>query len=223
MKNNTCKRGIIFDMDGTLWDSAENVALSWNLAIDRSGMLKRSLTKKDIQSVMGKTMDQIADILFAELDKEARMRLLLECCRMENDYLRENGGELYDGVEDTLKKLKKDYPLFIVSNCQKGYIEAFLDYYGLWDYITDMECYGNNLSPKGDNIRLVADRNGLEQAVYVGDIQGDYDASRQAGVGFIHAAYGFGTIDEAVPKISRFSELTDIKIFSYGCKRLHKH
>lgn len=213
MKNNICKRGIIFDMDGTLWDSAENVALSWNLAIEKSGMRQKSLTREDIQNVMGKTMDQIADILFAELGKEARMRLLTECCRMENDYLRANGGELYDGVEDTWKELKKDYLLFIVSNCQKGYIEAFLDHYRLWDYITDIECYGNTLKQKGDNIRLVAERNGLDQAVYVGDIQGDYDASRQAGVGFIHAAYGFGTIDGEVPRISRFSELTEINIF----------
>lgn len=213
MKNNTCKQGIIFDMDGTLWDSAENVAISWNLALEKSGKMKRSLTKEDIQSVMGKTMDQIADLLFAGLDLENRRMLLKECCSMENEYLREHGGELYDGVEETLKELKKKYLLFIVSNCQKGYIEAFLDYYRMWDYFTDIECYGNTRKQKGDNIRLVADRNGLEQAVYVGDIQGDYDASRQAGVGFIHAAYGFGTIDAKTLRISRFAELTDITIF----------
>ena len=33
------KRGIIFDMDGTLWDSAENVAKSWNVAIRQYGVL----------------------------------------------------------------------------------------------------------------------------------------------------------------------------------------
>ena len=40
---------------------------------------------------------------------------------------------------------------------------------------------------KGENIRKVAERNHLTKAVYVGDIQGDYDASMQAGVEFIHA------------------------------------
>ena len=89
------KKGIIFDMDGTLWDSAANVAESWNLAIKQNGSVDKKLTEQDIQGVMGKTMDVIADILFPELEKEARMKLLDQCCSMENDYLREHGGVLY--------------------------------------------------------------------------------------------------------------------------------
>lgn len=201
------KTGIIFDMDGTLWDSAENVAKSWNEAIVKSGLLKKELTTADIQGVMGKTMDVIADILFPELTKEMRMSLLEKCCQEENDYLREHGGILYPGVAETLAELKKQYGLYIVSNCQKGYIEAFLDHYKLWDYFSDIECYGNNLLQKGENIRLLATRNGLKKAVYVGDIQADYEASKQAGVGFIHAGYGFGTIDDTVPELLTFEEL----------------
>ena len=204
------KRGIIFAMDGTLWDSAANVAASWNLAIRQEGLLDKELTEQDIQGVMGKTMDVIADILFPELGKEARMNLLSLCCSMENDYLREHGGVLYPQLEDTLSALKEKYPLYIVSNCQSGYIEAFLSHYGFGHYFEDIECYGNNLKQKGENIRLLADRNGLTEAVYVGDIQGDYDASCQAGVGFIHAAYGFGKINAAVPEIHTFAGLTHV-------------
>ena len=47
-------------------------------------------------------------------------------------------------------------------------------------------------------------------AVYVGDIQGDYDASMDAGVKFIHAAYGFGTIEDKVPEIHKFCELENV-------------
>ena len=137
------------------------------------------------------------------------MKLLDRCCSMENDYLREHGGVLYPKLEETLSALKEKYPLYIVSNCQSGYIEAFLDHYGFRKYFEDIECYGNNLKQKGDNIRLLADRNGLTEAVYVGDIQGDYDASCHAGVGFIHAAYGFGTIAADVPEIHTFEELTE--------------
>lgn len=212
-EGNRMKKGIIFDMDGTLWDSAENVAKSWNLAIQKSGVLDKTLTTADIQGVMGKTMDAIADILFSELAKETRMRLLEECCAMENDYLREHGGMLYNGVKETLSALRaRDYHLSIVSNCQAGYIEAFLDYYKLWDAIDDKQCYGDNLRQKGENIRLVVERNHLDAAVYVGDIQGDYDASCQAGVDFIHAAYGFGTIDAEVPAIHSFDELAEMDI-----------
>ena len=201
------KKGIIFDMDGTLWDSADNVAVSWNIAIEKFGYKREPLTGKDISSVMGKTMDKIAEILFPDMEEEPRKELLACCCEGENEYLRQHGGILYPKIRETMELLKKDYHLYIVSNCQAGYIEAFLDHYGFWNYFKDIECYGNNLRQKGENIRLLAERNGLDEAVYVGDIQGDYDASMHAGVGFIHAAYGFGKIDTEVLKINSFSEL----------------
>lgn len=201
------KQGIIFDMDGTLWDAAENVAKSWNLAMEENGCDREPLTKEDMYSVMGKTMDVIADILFPDLEDTERMLLLKRCCEVENDYLREHGGYLYPGVRQTLARLKERCHLYIVSNCQMGYIEAFLDYYGLHDFIEDTQCYGQNEKPKGENIRILYERNHLDRAVYVGDIQGDYEASCQAGIPFIHAAYGFGTIDAQVPEISSFDEL----------------
>lgn len=204
------KQGIIFDMDGTLWDSAVQVAESWNLAIRESGLLQKTLATEDIQSVMGKTMDVIADILFAELSKEERMELLEQCCGKENEYLREHGGELYPELEETLIELQKKYHLYIVSNCQSGYIEAFLDHYGFGKYFEDIECYGNNLKQKGDNIRLVVERNHLDKAVYVGDIQGDYEASCKAGIGFIHAAYGFGAIEAIVQRIGNLPQLLEV-------------
>lgn len=202
------KTGLIFDMDGTLWDSSENVAASWNEKLRELGYIERpAVTQQDIMRVMGLTMDKIADIIFADFSKEQRMALLDRCCEYENEYLRRHGAVLYPLLGETLHLLRQKYPLFIVSNCQQGYIEAFLDHYPFGDCFTDIECYGNNLKSKGENIALIAARNGLEQAYYIGDIQGDYDAAQQAGVGFIHAAYGFGTINVKVPALKAFSDL----------------
>ena len=204
------KKGIIFDMDGTLWDSAAGVAESWNEAILAYGYERKPLTAGDIQSVMGKTMEDIADILFPVLNVMQRKELLDLCCRLENDYLRRHGGVLYPDIRKTMEKLKVNYHLYIVSNCQAGYIEAFLDYYKFHDLIEDIECYGNNDKPKGENIALLYQRNNLEDAVYVGDIQGDYDASMSAGVRFIHAGYGFGKVEADVPEIQKFSDLIEV-------------
>lgn len=204
------KKGIIFDMDGTLWDSAAEVAESWNETVKRAGYDRKPITVKDIQSVMGKTMDVIARILFPDLEEGERQKLLAQCGEEENDYLRIHGATLYPDIRKTMEQLNKKYHLYIVSNCQSGYIEAFLDYYKLYDLIEDTECYGNNEKSKGENIALLYRRNALDDAVYVGDIQGDYDASMDAGVKFIHAAYGFGTISDTVPEIGTFSELTNV-------------
>lgn len=203
------KKGIIFDMDGTLWDSAEGVASSWTEVVAKEYTPKRVITAEEIQSVMGKTMDKLSEAIFPTLPENERMELLEKCCNYENEYLRLHGGVLYPRLEETLQELQKKYHLYIVSNCQSGYIEAFLEYYGFGKYFDDIECYGNNGLEKGDNIRKVVERNELTEAVYVGDIQGDYDASKKAGIGFIHAAYGFGTVDADVPRIETFSELIE--------------
>lgn len=197
-------------MDGTLWDSAAEVAESWNETVKRAGYDRKPITVKDIQSVMGKTMDVIARILFPDLEEGERQKLLAQCGEEENEYLRIHGATLYPDIRRTMEQLNKKYHLYIVSNCQSGYIEAFLDYYKLYDLIEDTECYGNNEKSKGENIALLYRRNALDDAVYVGDIQGDYDASMDAGVKFIHAAYGFGTISDTVPEIGTFSELTNV-------------
>ncbi len=201
------KKGIIFDMDGTLWDSSENVAKSWDDVVQKEKCGLRRITAEDIQNVMGHTMTEIAEMIFPMLEKQEAIALTDRCCKAENAYLRMHGGVLYPHLEDTLKRLAEQYPLYIVSNCQKGYIEAFLDYYQFWKYIEDIECFGNNSREKAYNIGLVVKRNHLDWAVYVGDIQGDYDASKKAGVNFIHAAYGFGSVKEDVPAIRAFEKL----------------
>ena len=198
---------LIFDMDGTLWDSSVGVARSWTQIIKKEYTGSRNITREDVQSVMGLTMDVIARRLFPELKKKDAEALLKKCTDNENRYLLAHGGRLYPGLVATLDRLKEDYRLFIVSNCQSGYIECFLDHYGLWDRFEDIECYGNNLKKKGANIRLICKRNCIKRAAYIGDIQGDYAAACEAGVGFIHASYGFGTINVWVPAIKSFRGL----------------
>lgn len=211
------KKGIIFDMDGTVWDSSENVAASWTVKVHEAGFTDKTVTREDIQSVMGKPMDVIADTLFTYTKKgKERDELRFACENYENEYLSEHGGILYDNVVETWAELKKaGYHIYIVSNCQAGYIEAFLGYYGIKygtpdDLVEDIECYGNNFLQKDENIRLIAERNKLTKACYVGDIQSDYEATVKAGFPFIHAKYGFGSIDAEVPYIMSFDELTKV-------------
>ena len=211
------KKGIIFDMDGTVWDSSENVAGAWTVKVHEAGFTDKTITGEDIKSVMGKPMDVIADTLFTFTEKgKQRNDLRFACEKYENEFLRKNGGILYENVFETWAKLKEmGYHIYIVSNCQEGYIESFLGFYNIAygspeDLVEDIECYGNNFLQKDENIRLMAERNDLAAACYVGDIQSDYDAAFKAGVPFIHARYGFGTINTEVPYIDSFEELVKV-------------
>lgn len=200
--------GILFDLDGTLWDSSECVVDSWNSVLEKYG--RNTITTQDMQNYMGRTMDAIAKMMLPEETEEDRKKIFDECQDVELDFIRERGGILFNHLEDTWKELAKDYELFIVSNCQIGYIESFLEHYGFEKYIKDTENYGNTGLEKGDNIRLVVERNHLDKAVYVGDIQGDLDSADKAGIPFIHAAYGFGTTNREVPKIHSITELPQV-------------
>lgn len=198
--------GIIFDMDGTLWDSREAIVKCWNGVFEDFG-LERRLTVEELTNYMGLPMDQFAEKVFPGQKYDEVRDIFDQCYARENDYLRENGGILYPGLEDTLKKLQEKFELYIVSNCQSGYIEAFLEHHGLAQYFKDIECYGNNDMQKADNIALVVERNNLKNPVYVGDIQKDADAAKEAGVSFIFASYGFGNVEEYDGIIYNFTDL----------------
>lgn len=196
---------IIFDMDGTLWDSAENVARAWNMAVGRD-----MFTEKDIKGVMGLTMTTIAERLFPNDTAEKRQEFLDRCCECENEYLRAHGGRLFPNTESTLRALAESHRLFIVSNCQEGYIEAFLEFYKLGELFEDTLCWGDNHLEKWENIKLIIERNRLASALYVGDTQGDCDSAYKAGARFAHAAYGFGTADRCDYRLGDISDLLDI-------------
>lgn len=155
-------------------------------------------------------MDVIAENVMPEKSIEERKEIFDRCLQVENEYLEQHGGILYPQLEETLKVLKETYPLYIVSNCQSGYIEAFLKYYKFEKYFDDFECFGNTGKGKAYNQKLVAERNQLDRVIYVGDIQGDYEATMEAGFEFIHAAYGFGTVDADVKRLKAFSELPKV-------------
>lgn len=199
---------LIFDLDGTLWDSSVSVAESWNILIKRETGIDRGIKPEDIQRNMGKTMNQIADDLFGDLPEGERYALARKCEVFENGYIAEHGGDLFDGVRETLTELfDMGTKMTVVSNCQEGYIKAFLDSMDMSMFFIDYEEWGRTGLLKADNIRLVMERNGIDKAVYIGDIQKDSDAAHEAGIPCIAAAYGFGEISDAEGVIEKFSDL----------------
>ena len=202
------KKGIIFDVDGTLWDSAKPVAESWTLMLERRyPELARIITSDDMYRNMGKTKDAIGADLFPGLAPDKRDEVMDACMRYENEYLADHPGVTYPNMKETLAALSREYGLYIVSNCQEGYIEALMAACGIASYISDTECFGATGRPKGDNIRLVMERNGLEKCLYVGDTAMDQEAAGKAGIPFVFASYGFGQASGADAVIGSLVEL----------------
>ncbi len=202
--------GIIFDLDGTLWDSTEGICGTWAQVLSEYPDISETVTAEKLHSCFGLPLDEISRKLFPECSAGLQKELMDKCCDLENIWLAEHGGTLYPELREVLESLSEKCRLFIVSNCQCGYIESFFKAHDTARFFTDTECLGNTGLSKGENIRLVAERNGLKKAVYVGDTQGDADAAAEAGVPFVYASYGFGKVNGFDYILEKFSDIRDL-------------
>lgn len=205
MNHTTPHAGILFDLDGTLWDTSDRIIPVWNTVLTRRGL--KTITKTDMAGYMGKTSDVIAALMLPQLPHDDAMSVLKECFAEEQVYLSRHGGVLYRDVEATLAELQRHFCLYLVSNCADGYLDAFFAAHGLQHYFDDTATHGGTGLSKADNIRLIVERNRLRQAVYVGDTELDKISAENAGIPFIFAAYGFGHCDGAEYQIEQFSDL----------------
>lgn len=188
----TSAAGIVFDLDGTLWDATATIAAAWDAAVQARHPGHPPLTPAAIRGVMGLAHREIVERLFPGYPPDEQDALGALCYAEEERRLRAEGGAVYPGVAEGLRILQARWPLFIVSNCQVGYIETFLDVTGLGGCFRDVECHGNTGRSKAENLVHVLRRNRIARAVMVGDTPGDQAAARAAGAPFLHAAYGFG-------------------------------
>ena len=120
--------------------------------------------------------------------------------------------ETADEIKGLREFFYKNHNLFIVSNCQDGYIELVISKNGLEKEIKDFECFGHTGLQKDENIRLLMERNGLtdKDTVYIGDTLGDYTATKKAGLKFIFASYGFGEVETPDYVIKEFKDLLSV-------------
>ena len=199
---------LIFDIDGTLWDSRALVAEGYNIQLKQEGLDHLCVTAEDLKPLFGKVMTEIADVILASIDPKDRYDLMERCMETENNYLFENECKIgYPGVMETVEALSRQYRLFIVSNSQCGYPELCMDKLGLTPYIEGHMCFGDTGTSKGKTIRTLMEKHNIQNCAYIGDTQGDYEATVEADVPFIWATYGFGTPDGYAAKIDRFEDL----------------
>ena len=201
---------IILDIDGTLWDTTPIVTHAWNDVLKERTDIAWRPSPDNLKKLFGRPLTEIAALAFPELSTEEQTKLIDLLCEAEQATLRKTPGIPFENMVETVAKLSEHYKVCIVSNCEAGYIELMMSSFGLEKYITDFECPGYTGLSKGENCKLIMERNQFQSAVYVGDTQGDRDAARFAGIPFVYCEYGFGEVDSYEYSIKRLPELLEL-------------
>lgn len=193
----------IFDLDGVLIDSAHMMEQSWNTC-----MLEHELTQpfseyfkhigKPFRDIMKELNVENVEAVKHTYDK-ASLELMEYCL------------EFYDGVEDTLKEIKKNSKIAVVTSKTAERTNVILDHLDVeFDYVVSPK-KGLRGKPAPDQILfcLAMTQTDPKDAVYIGDMQVDYEAATRAGIDFIHASYGYGKCDHSVKSIENLNSLLD--------------
>nr|WP_263324381.1 HAD family hydrolase [Neobacillus sp. Marseille-Q6967] len=202
---------IIFDLDGTLWETTHIGAKIWSETASKYNVCDQ-VTADQLKNLYGLPTEVIANRLFPTASEEIVLAIMKESCEKQCPYLEKDGGILFPRLIETLNELKKQYRLFIVSNCQEGYIQSFIKGNRLESYFEDFEYPGRTGLSKADNIRMIVERNHLKNPIYVGDTAGDAAASKEAGLPFVYARYGFGKVEKFDDVIDSLYELTQLSL-----------
>jgi phosphoglycolate phosphatase len=201
--------GIIFDLDGTLWDATIACSMAWNKSFEQCGYNNR-IDRKLIKKLSGSPLDIVLTEYFTFIKKIDYDKIITLYKESEPIFMENIGGKLFPNEIDTLKVLCKHKKLFIVSNCLKGYIENFIEKKKLDKIFTGYKSSGETGLTKTENIKIIIEENKLKFPIYVGDTEWDYEASKNNKIPFVYAKYGFGKIKNIKYKIKNINELMEL-------------
>ena len=207
---------VIFDADGTIWDSAGPITASWNIALEKHCPYPLHLETSTIRSMLGRPMTDFYALFREEMSLEEKQALLDACTEEEERYIRQHHPDFFPGVLEMFRDLSKKVSLYILSNCQCGYIDLVIEAGHLQPYVSGQLCFGDTGLPKSGTIRRLMELENLKDVAYVGDTAGDAAACREAGVPFIWAAYGYGREVEAPYRINAMDQLEGLLQASFG-------
>ncbi|TQR21701.1 HAD hydrolase-like protein [Psychrobacillus vulpis] len=215
------KKSIIFDMDGTLFQT--NLILEPSLEATFEVLRKENLWSKqtpleEYQNIMGVPLPVVWETLLPGHNEKVRNKANTIFHEQLIHNIQNGVGDLYDGVQTTLSTLEAEYDLYIASNGQMEYLQAIVEKYNLnrWiqqTYSIQQISSGN----KSDLVQLIKENHQITKGFVVGDRLSDINAAKDNDLIAIGCNFDFAQAHElqhADAIISNFSDLIELDVTS---------
>ena len=184
------KTGILWDLDGTLLDTLEDLADAVNYALEQFGYPKRSM--EEVRCFVGNGARRLIQRAVPE---GADVDAVLETFRNYYNAHCQVKTKAYDGIPEALAQLGKKYPMAVVSNKPDSAVKPLCDQYfpGLYARGESSDC---PRKPAPDMVFKAMEAIGVERCIYVGDSEVDVLTARNAGVPCLSVLWGFRNREE---------------------------
>ena len=187
---------VLFDLDGTLLDTLDDLTASCNAALAAFGLPLRE--RKDVCRFVGHGIGRLIRLAVPESATEAEMAGVLEF--FKNHYALHNGDRTrpYEGIPEMLDALRRlDYKVAIVSNKNDENVKKMAeDFFGIEVAIGDQREISPKPAPDGVWRAMKALGADAERTLYVGDSEVDLQTARNAGIPCLAVTWGFRSREE---------------------------
>lgn len=181
------KTGILFDLDGTLLDTLEDLMDATNHALAAFGYPPRTL--REVRRFVGNGAENLIRLSLPEEGRE-KLADVLAVFRSYYTAHCQIKTKPYDGVLPALQTLGERYPIAIVSNKPDSAVKALCADYFPGVYALG-EISGCPRKPAADMVFKAMQSIGVDRCVYVGDSEVDVLTAKNAGVPCVSVLWGF--------------------------------
>jgi len=188
---------IIFDLDGTLLNTLDDLKDSLNFALAKHGYKTRTL--EEVRRFVGNGVQKLVQRALPEQASEDEINKCLDTFKEHYQTNMQNKTRPYDGIKELLTELKKDkYKMAIVSNKFDAAVKDLAkDYFGgLIDVaIGESPTVKRKPAPDSVFVALKELNSDIKNAIFVGDSETDVQTAKSAGLPCVGVTWGFRTRD----------------------------
>ncbi|MGG4111123.1 HAD hydrolase-like protein [Bacillus subtilis] len=216
-------QSLIFDMDGTLFQTDHILELSLEDAFD----FLRSLGKWDTvtpilkyREIMGVPLPEVWKVLLPNHSNEIREKMDAYFLERLIANINQGKGALYPHVEEIFSYLRdNNYSIFIASNGLIEYLKAIVSFYQLDRWVTEtFSIQQIHTLNKGDLVNTILKKYGIQQAAVVGDRLSDINAAKDNGLLAIGCHFDFAQEEELAQADFVIHDLIELKTLLPGLK-----